>query len=384
MNTTHAAFLFFADDWGRHPSSAQYLAREFAKFYPVAWVNTIGMRCPRMDGYTLRRGMEKVIQWLRPARFVRKPNDVHVLNPVQIPDWRSPYSRRINCGLIARDLTKYLHERKRRVIGISTLPLPWEWQHNLAVDAWVYYCVDNFAEWPGLDGSLLRADEEHFIRLARLIVAVSEVLCQHISSMGRASYLLPHGIDLECWTNGQILGKKVNYDIPHPCVMWWGLIDERIDWDWINYASRALPDFHFIFVGRMLYVPPAILRTKNVHLMGHVDPCKLPALSRSADVLMMPYIDAPVTRAMQPLKMLEYLASGRPIVARRLPALEKWRGLVSLVADKYAFANAIEQARAQAASLEERTERLQYLRSHTWEAKAQQFLCWLRQHGLIQ
>ena len=46
---------------------------------------------------------------------------------------------------------------------------------------------------------------------------------------------------------------------------------------------------------------------------------RAPALAREAAVLIMPYADLPVTRAMQPLKLKEYLATDRPRRRRRSP-----------------------------------------------------------------
>ena len=57
--------LVFADDWGRHPSSCQHLVRRLRGDYRVLWVNTIGTRSPKADGFTLRRGFEKLNQWRR-------------------------------------------------------------------------------------------------------------------------------------------------------------------------------------------------------------------------------------------------------------------------------------------------------------------------------
>src|SRR5260370_26946607 len=61
---TLPTLLVFADDWGRHPSSCQPLVRRLLGRYQVCWVNTVGMRPPRPDWATFRRGLEKVSQWL--------------------------------------------------------------------------------------------------------------------------------------------------------------------------------------------------------------------------------------------------------------------------------------------------------------------------------
>ena len=55
-----------------------------------------------------------------------------------------------------------------------------------------------------------------------------------------------------------------------------------------------------------------------------VPPSALPALAGRVAVLIAPYAELPVTRAMQPLKLKEYLATGKPVVVRKLPATEEW------------------------------------------------------------
>jgi glycosyltransferase involved in cell wall biosynthesis len=308
---------------------------------------------------------------------------VQVIDPIQIPSWRSRISRVINAARIRWHIEEWRRHWEGRVIGITALPLPPEWLERLPVDIWVYYCVDDFSQWPGLDGPILRKCEEVLVHRASIIVAVSDVLQKHINSLGRASYLLTHGIDLELWNNTAGLANSVEYNFPRPAVLWWGLIDERLDWDWIQYAAEQLCDVHFVFIGRAQFLPSRISVRSNVHLLGKVEPNVLPLIARRADALMMPYIDAPVTRAMQPLKMLEYLASGLPIVARQLPPLEKWRDHVYVVGNKQEFVGAIRKALATRISEEDLARRRECLKNETWAAKARQFLGWLRQGGLI-
>ena len=50
-----APLLVFSDDWGRHPSSCQHLVRHLLPRRRVTWVNTIGMRPPRLDLATAKR-----------------------------------------------------------------------------------------------------------------------------------------------------------------------------------------------------------------------------------------------------------------------------------------------------------------------------------------
>jgi len=55
--------IVFSDDWGRHPSSCQHLVSHLLDCCEVTWINTIGMRPPRFDLTTLKRGLDKIQQW---------------------------------------------------------------------------------------------------------------------------------------------------------------------------------------------------------------------------------------------------------------------------------------------------------------------------------
>jgi glycosyltransferase involved in cell wall biosynthesis len=98
---------------------------------------------------------------------------------------------------------------------------------------------------------------------------------------------------------------------------------------------------------------------------------RLPALAQAADVLIMPYRDLPVTRAMQPLKFKEYLATGKPVVARKLPAAVEWQDAADLVESPEAFIAAIDSRIGQPLPDEQVAARKRLSRE-TWENKAAQ------------
>src|SRR5690606_22781468 len=88
--------LVFADDWGRHPSSAQHLISHLLPKYPVTWVNTIGTRPPRLDWKTIARGMEKLREWSSPGPGATLTSDLapQVIAPRMWPWFRKSWDRR--------------------------------------------------------------------------------------------------------------------------------------------------------------------------------------------------------------------------------------------------------------------------------------------------
>src|SRR5262245_5621709 len=144
--------LVFSDDWGRHPSSCQHLIRHLLPRTPVIWVNTIGMRRPKFEWYTVTRGFAKLGQWTRPkARSAPFAENLEVVSPVLWPGYANWLERSFNSWLMLRHLRRVCESLPEPPIVITTIPTVADLIGKLRAKRWVYYCVDDFTTWPGLD-----------------------------------------------------------------------------------------------------------------------------------------------------------------------------------------------------------------------------------------
>jgi len=84
----------------------------------------------------------------------------------------------------------------------------------------------------------------------------------------------------------------------------------------------------------------------------------------------MPYRDMPVTRAMQPLKLLEYLATYKPVVVRRLPATEGWADCCDVVETAEEFVRVCRERAAGGLPEEQRAARERRLPGESWSEKS--------------
>ncbi|WP_018862242.1 glycosyltransferase family 4 protein [Thioalkalivibrio sp. ALJ3] len=136
----------------------------------------------------------------------------------------------------------------------------------------------------------------------------------------------------------------------------------------------------------------------NVHFLGHYAHRELPTMMAECDVLVAPYLEkvsvhgggGDVARWMSPLKLFEYMAMLRPIVAADLPVLrevlrdgenallagpgnvEEWVRALELLRDDGELARRLgEQARSD------------YEARHTWDARAGHILSELRRIGAV-
>ncbi len=341
MNQT--GLLVFADDWGRHPSSCQHLVRQLLCRYRVWWVNTIGTRTPRLNLATLGRAFGKLRQWLfGPGRHEPVPaGNLHVLNPRMWPWFTRSADRWLNRKLLVRQLAPVLRALPELPVAITTLPIVADLMGELPVRRWIYYCVDDFGQWPGLDQKTLQRMEEEVVRRADVLVAVSETLQERLARMGRESHLLTHGVDLDFWGKPAAVPVAALERLERPLVVFWGLIDRRMDGAFLNQLTSDLTKGTVLLVGPEADPDPGLYQLPRV---VHLEPLlyeQLPVLAQAADVLVMPYADLPVTRAMQPLKLKEYLATGKAVVVRDLPATRAWADCLDLADTPQAFTQAV-------------------------------------------
>ncbi len=378
--------VVFSDDWGRHPSSCQHLVGKLLDRYPTLWVNTVGMRAPRLSLEDVGKTLTKIKQWLVPANqpATPLPANLTVINPRMYPGFRKRWQRRLNGRWLTRAVNGAMGQRQPGIkrIAITTIPVTADLVGRLDVDRWVYYCVDDFSVWPGLDGSVMDRMEADLVRAADRVVAVSQTLQDRVAKLGQRSDLLTHGIDLSHWgfapeaphneqaSRGEAPLPAWWAGLERPIALFWGVVDRRLDTGWCLALAQRCGSL--VLAGPQQSPDPKLRTASGIHMPGPVAYQDLPGLAAAADVLVMPYADLPVTRAIQPLKLKEYLATGKPAIVRSLPATVAWSDAADVVEtiDQLLEVTADRAEHGTPASQQNARQRLA---QESWDAKARQF-----------
>jgi glycosyltransferase involved in cell wall biosynthesis len=116
-----------------------------------------------------------------------------------------------------------------------------------------------------------------------------------------------------------------------------------------------------------------MIAAPNVHVLGPRPYAELPAYVQSFDVGIIPYVENDWTRAVDPLKLLEYLAAGIPVVASPLPEVEKYRDVVRIAPLGDPFVRATMEAAFDVGGEARMRGRL-VAKANTWEQRADRFL----------
>ncbi|MDO4573786.1 MAG: glycosyltransferase [Planctomycetia bacterium] len=386
-----ATYLIFSDDWGRHPSSCQHLTRFLLRpENRVLWVNTIGTRPPRLDWLTAKRGFEKVFSWMFCKHTEAEDageNGIYgasptVHHPMMWPWFRHTWDRKLNRWFLRLAIRKLLKNAEPPILGVTTLPIVADvMTREFGIDRWVYYCVDDWSLWPGMDSRPLAEMEKKVVQNADVLIAAGTSLQKRLAEMGRDAELLTHGVDLDFWRNAPTSGMEpvLPAGLEKPYYTFWGLIDERLDLDWIRHLSDDLTRGTLVFSGPFVSseVREKLERIPRTKLLGFLPYAHLPRLAAESDVLLMPYRDIDVTRQMQPLKMTEYLVSGLPTVVRDLPATREWADAMDVVDTAEAFSQKARK-RAEGGLPEEQKIARKRVENESWRAKSTRFEAILR------
>jgi glycosyltransferase involved in cell wall biosynthesis len=294
----------------------------------VLFIESLGLRRPTVAGRDVSRMARRLGRGLQPPRTLDR---VHVLSPLVIPLHGNAAVRRINARLLPA-----LVGRAARRLGMSR-PVLWGYvpQAEALLDALdpslvVYHCVDDIATQEGIDTASFRAAEERFARRADLVLASAPKLAARMRELNDNVLPAPNVADTGAFAAALDEGRVDPQlgELPRPRLVFTGAIAEKkLDLPLLAAVARARRDWTIALVGPVGLGDPhtdvaALDAEPNMHLLGPRRYEELPAVLRGADVTLIPYRASELTASIFPMKVYEYLAAGRPVVATPLPALE--------------------------------------------------------------
>jgi glycosyltransferase involved in cell wall biosynthesis len=202
---------------------------------------------------------------------------------------------------------------------VSSVPNACDYVRDLGAERVVYYCVDDFTQWPGFEHGLVRDMESRLINASDVLLATSRKLQSTLGVHGKPVHLFTHGVDLDLFASEAATLHPALATVAAPRVGYFGLIDERSDQKLLGDVIRKMPDVSFVFTGPIATPVESLARYPNAHFTGPLPYGELPALVRGLSALMLPYLVNDFTASISPLKLKEYLATGRPVIATPMP-----------------------------------------------------------------
>jgi len=353
------------EDWDDVERRHQLLLKEICRRQPECRVLFVEVPARptlpgRLRGVALRRVTDNVSR----TRIVRP-----------LTEWTQT-SRAINDAFEAAQLRRALAR-----VGIAR-PLLWTKASRsvgildrLPLAGVVYDLTDDWSEAvesPRTPKQRVRDEMEQLGRRADVVLAVSSMLTQIASQWNDCTHYLPNAVE----PPGPPQPTPPELEqLPRPIYGYAGTLHEsRLDIDLIVAAARAGRPATFAFLGPDLLSGNArreLFSPENVRYLGVQPHSRVRAFLEAFDVCLIPHRVTDFTRSLDPLKLYEYLAAGRPIVSTPLP-------LAAELADYVTYARSPDElvalaGRELAADEPDRGEaRRRAVHGMTWAARARQ------------
>ena len=235
----------------------------------------------------------------------------------------------------------------------------------------VYDYLDDQSAFGDLYGVDTRELEDRLIETADLVITSSAVLQERVRGK-RDALLLHNAADFDLFSSARARRRSPDTS---PVAGFFGVFAEWLDTDLIRAAALRFPNWTFVFIGPETFGSRAAEKRwntatdlPNIKILPKMNHHQLAAQLAGFDVCLMPFLDMPVTRTMNAVKIYEYLAAGKPVVSRDLPEARLIGDLISFYDTPDRFFELLEEAVA--TDTPERAQaRREFARLHDWSAR---------------
>ena len=346
------------------------------------WRNALHQRRPARD-------------WLCPIRQVgeRLWERTFVLPP----GWMKTYPK-----LGMRPLAWAVRDWRRSLVGNRPLALAISYPHYLFLrdilrpDALVYYNMDDYGLYWSSRRAIVRSLERRVVREADLSVFCARVRADQLKAAVPTArdriVHLPHGAPAGSIAESPRDRPAGPPDdmarLPRPLLGYVGSLEDRIDWSLIGRLGRAFPEGSIVLIGREPAPAPRsawyaayqeAVALPNVHRLGWRSSAEVGGYNAAFDVCLIPYsTDHPFNQVACPTKVMDYMATSRPVVSTSVPECRLYDHLFDVVDDQEAFVAAVRRVVDRGSDDGRAWLRWETARATTWERTSETLLDLIR------
>jgi glycosyltransferase involved in cell wall biosynthesis len=358
--------------WQRHQEFMSRFARAGNR---VLFVEPIGIRMPKWEDRAriLARLRNRTRAGARGVRPVME--NVWALDPLVNPLQQFDWIHRRNVAALTAQLQNALAQvggEKVLAWTYAPTPLAREVIARLRPQLVIYDCVDAYSENPKGVFAWYAESERALVREADLVLTTSPQLHAQHQPANPHTYYLPAGVHYDQFAEDTLPEPAALQNIPPPRLVFFGGIDERVDLDALTRVARSHPEWQLVLLGVVRTNVAALARMPNVHFLGQIAHDALPAFLHHADALLLPYVRTVFSHYIQPAKLFECLATGKPIVASGLPLFDAYRDMLYVASNGETYADWIEKALTEKKDAPEMAKRRACARANTWDVRFQE------------
>ncbi len=341
-------------------------------FHKVFYIQPAGLRNPRLSDVKRIRGL------LHHRQHRELPSNLYVKRLPFLPIQTIGLAERINGWLLDAFLKEATNSFQEKSVFWVASPAPFLNKSLVLskVAPLVFDWMDDYTIFRHLPQRVIDM-QFRLLRHGDVVFASSKKLLQMARNKGaRKAFWLPNGVEPEPWE--AVAEARSASDTRESLVKvgYFGTISHWLDRDLIIWLASKRPNWSFVFIG-----PRAdrgaldeLFRLKNCRHIPQTDYHLLPGLAASFDVCWVPFKVDNKTSSINPVKVYEYLAMGKPVVAPPLPDLAELGSVLYLAQSRNDWDRLLEKALASKEDFASRRARHEMARRFSWDRVAQKTL----------
>ena len=359
----------------------QHMAEELSRLRPVLYVDP---------------PLSIITAWTSPeaARSLVKPKLQYLSDRLaRLTPVVQPFPTRRGMTVITNSLLRILLRRATTRLGGTVSAVVSAWPLHPIFGSCrertrIYWAQDDFvggAALLGLDAQLLKSTELRVAAKADAIVAANPLVNERWREFGSVSHLIPFGVDTHPYRAVEKMMMPPGITLRRPIAGFIGHINDRMDLALLEEIADRGRSLLLVGPRKSTYEPArwdALVARPNVVWVGPQPFEALPNYLSSIDVGLVPYLDSAFNRGSFPLKTLEYLAAGKPVVATGLPAI-RWLNtdLIKIAETPSEFADAVDTQLNRLSTDADLVSRRLFAAQHSWARRAANMLQVIDQIG---
>jgi len=384
MIRNQSIICFAGEDWWyHHQHSKNHIMRRLARAgNRVIFVNSISMGLPSIGSRDFFSKIKRKLRsYAKPVRVTEE--GIIVVSPPVLPFYSNALARAINRWMLAAQIKMLMvaYDMRRPILWIA-IPTARTVVGRLGERALIYQVSDKYdanqmdhATASGVIGEM----HDDLLARADLVYYSGRKLFEEESAthpeIAEKARLLEQGVDYDHFSaaTSQNLAQPDDIAVvPHPRLGYFGAIEPwLIDQELIRYVSDKRPEWHWVFVG-LRASPLEIEALSNVHYLGSKPYSSMPCYAASFDVCVLPWVtDNAFVNYGSPIKVREYLATGKPVVITPIYEYERLDGILRVFRSYDDFIAKVEDA-LNNDTTDKVTDRQQAVKQSTWDARAEE------------
>lgn len=319
-------------------------------------------------------------------KVVFKINDnLTVYRKKILPKGAIPLIRTLNINLFMKPFLSKLQKNNKYDAVILTHPSQFAFLDKIKFKDTkiIYDCMDNYGAFTGAASSTIASAEALLVKRADFVIVSSNnlknKLTENYPNEAKKLTVINNGVDMKTFTLNQTIDTKETEIVKannRKKVAYIGTISDWVNISMIYKLAKEMSNVDFYVVGpldRHINMDE-YNDLDNMIFTGPQPYYTVPAIIKQMDVMIMPFVLNEVVESVNPVKIYEYLAMGKPVIATGYSETYQFANLIETYNTETEFAELLKNQLAINSDNPDLIEkRIAFASNNSWKQRANGF-----------